>query len=124
MTEIINWQLALNQSKQDPAVGIRIAKLTGNEQFSTFITEVAPNQSVNPHYHKDGTEHYHIISGTGEITLTDVSTNKQSIHHVTTGNSFEITENTLHQLRNISNEPLVLMFSCPTAHLDNDRYFL
>lgn len=122
MLNIINWQDLILNCKYDATVGIRIAKIAGNKHFSTFITAIDPGKSVNPHYHKHGDEHYHIISGSGQIYLKNIKTNEESTHNVEAGSSFIVNENTLHQLTNISETKLILMFSCPLAHLEGDRY--
>jgi mannose-6-phosphate isomerase-like protein (cupin superfamily) len=125
MIDILNWRDAINNCNYDESVGIRIAKLADGERLSTFITEIDPNKSVNPHYHKFGNEHYHIISGNGEIQLELVSTGEKYSVSVSAGQSFTIPENVLHKLINTSNTlPLLLMFSCPPSHLDSDRYFV
>lgn len=121
---LIDWKSELAHCAYDAAVGIKIAKLTGNGQFATFLTSIDPGKYVNPHYHKSGDEHYHIIRGCGEIMLTDVSSGKGTITGVNEYQSFLVPANTLHQLRNTGNESLVLMFSCPESHLKEDRFLL
>lgn len=124
MTNIIDWKSALDQCRYDIAVGIKIAKLSGDANFSTYLTSIDPGKSVNPHYHKHGEEHYHIIEGAGEIVLTDVISKVSTTISLRANNSLVVSANTLHQLRNTANVPLVLMFSCPESHLDKDRYLL
>ncbi len=122
---IISWNDAINNCKYDKSVGIKIATLIDSDTFSTFITEIDANKSVNPHYHKQGNEHYHIISGNGEIQLKNVLTGEELSHKVSSGQSFVVPENVLHMLINTSNtSPLVLMFSCSPSHLESDRYFI
>lgn len=124
MVTITKWKEIINNCKYDESVGIKIAKIAGNENFSTFITEIDPNKSVNPHYHKNGDEHYHIISGRGEIYLKNMLTKEEHSYIVSACESFVVPENVLHKLTNSGNEPLILMFSCPTSHLESDRHFL
>ena len=125
MINIIKWDDAIKNCNYDKSVGIKIAKLTSYDTFSTFVTEIDANKSVNPHYHKKGNEHYHIISGNGEIQLKNVFTGEECSHEVSAGQSFIVPENVLHKLINTSStSPLVLMFSCPLSHLESDRYFL
>jgi mannose-6-phosphate isomerase-like protein (cupin superfamily) len=123
MTEIIDWANALSDCKYDENVGIRIAKLTGDEKFSTFITIIDAGKHVNPHYHKHGIEHYHIIEGNGEITLKKANSDDiESIMSVNAGQSFVVYENIIHKLTNTGNNRMVLMFSCPATHLETDRF--
>ena len=125
MIDIITWQEVMNNCSYDEAVGIKIAKIADGDNYSTFITSIDPHKNVKPHYHKHGNEHYHIISGNGNIQLENVNTGEKSSHSVSAGQSFTVAENILHQLINTSsNAPLVLMFSCPPSHLDADRYFI
>jgi len=122
--ELIDWKSRLECCTYDAAVGIKIARLTGGSQFSTYLTSIDPGKSVNPHYHKIGDEHHHIIRGRGEIMLMDVESKKTTITRVNEYHSFVVHANTLHQLVNTGNEPLVLMFSCPENHLKSDRFVL
>jgi mannose-6-phosphate isomerase-like protein (cupin superfamily) len=124
MINIITWNDAINSCDYDESVGIKIAKLATSDTLSTFITEINPHKSVNAHYHKYGNEHYHIISGNGEIQLENVLNGEKCSHKVSAGQSFVVPENVLHKLINTNpTTPLVLMFSCPPSHLDTDRYF-
>ncbi|MCX8514833.1 MAG: cupin domain-containing protein [Burkholderiales bacterium] len=124
MLNIIKWRTIIDQCKVDGSVGIRIAKIAGDANFSTYITEIDPGKSVNPHYHENGEEHYHIIKGNGQIYLKDVTTLQETTTDVSAGSSFVVAENVLHKLTNTGNETLILMFSCPVQHLETDRYFL
>lgn len=124
MIGIAKWSDVIDNCKYDELVGIKMAKLAGDKNFSTFITAIDPKKSVNPHYHKHGEEHYHIIKGTGEIRLKNITTGDAVSYHVSALESFVVPENFLHQLTNTGTEPLLLMFSCPTSHLDTDRFFL
>lgn len=121
---IIKWKDAINSCKYDESVGIRIAKLAGNDQCSTFITEIDPQKRVKPHFHKSGDEHYHIISGRGEMRLKNILTGEEKIYSVSEYETFVVPENYLHELVNNGEGSLMLMFSCPISHLNDDRYFL
>ena len=124
MIKITKWEEALNKCSYDSSVGIRIAKLAGNSDFSTFITEISTGKGVNAHYHKFGDEHYHIIKGKGEIFLKSVITGDEKCYPVCANESFTVPENVLHKLTNTGNSSLILMFSCPASHIEYDRYFL
>lgn len=124
MINIINWEKVISDCKYDSNVGIKIAKLAGEDSFSTFITVIDAGKSVNPHYHKRGDEHYHILSGKGQVYLKNMLTLEECIFLVSAHESFVVPENTLHKLTNTGDDSLTLMFSCPNAHLESDRYFL
>lgn len=121
---VIDWKFELQHCTYDATVGIKIAKLAGDSRFSTYLTAIDPGKCVNAHYHKIGDEHYHIILGCGEITLIDVFSKIKITRQVATFNSFVVAANMSHQLRNTSSEPLILMFSCPESHLQEDRFVL
>ncbi|MCD6027139.1 MAG: cupin protein [Solimicrobium sp.] len=121
---LIDWKSALEICVYDETVGIKIAKLNGNTQFGTYLTSIDPGKSVNPHYHKKGEEHYHIIEGSGEIELINVKTRIRTTTKVNKYSSFTVNPNTSHQLKNTGSEPLILMFSCPESHLNEDRFLM
>ncbi|PRC94206.1 cupin domain-containing protein [Solimicrobium silvestre] len=121
---LTDWNTALDTCIYDSTVGIKIAKLAGDAFLSTYLTSIDPGKSVNAHYHKKGNEHYHIIQGSGEMTLVDVGSKALTKVDVYHHQSFVVQENTLHQLKNTGNTKLVLMFSCPESHLNEDRFLL
>ncbi|KMN36379.1 hypothetical protein VI26_06840 [Chromobacterium sp. LK1] len=121
---VIDWKSELDQGIYDGSVGIKIVKLAGDAGFSTYLTEIAPGVAINGHYHCHGDEHYHIVSGSGEMRLVDVATGAARKHAVAEQCSFVVPANTQHQLSNTGAAPLVLMFSCPASHLADDRHFL
>lgn len=119
----INWQKAMNNCEYDEKVGIRIAKIAGNKEFSTYITAIDYTRSVTPHYHKIGDEHYHILEGEGKVILRNMINNEECTFSAYGGESFVVPANTLHQLINTGENKLILMFSCPENHLNSDRFF-
>jgi len=120
--KFVDWVAAIEACDLDVTAGIKIAKLCGDAKFSTFLTHIAPGKHVNAHYHKHGVEHYHVIEGTGEIELTHLTSRKSITRKVEKYCSFVVEENTIHTLSNIGNGPLILMFSCPESHLNDDRF--
>ena len=122
--EVIDWKFALENCAYDKVVGIKIAKLSGDAGFSTYITSIDPGKCVNAHYHKQGDEHYHIIDGAGEMTITDVFSKATTTLFLGKYHSFVVPSNKSHQLKNCGHAPLILMFSCPESHLSCDRHQL
>lgn len=96
--QAINWETEIQTSDYDDKVGIRVAKLAGDSTFCTYITVIDKNKGVNPHYHKVGDEHYHIISGNGLVRLKNMSTQEEQLLLVKAGESFIVPANTMHQL--------------------------
>lgn len=123
--EIVNWKQALETAKADPVVKIRIAPLTKNESFSMHVTEIAPGKKVGAHYHQEGVEVYEILKGKGTLHTAipkqeNIPGNTKS-QAVEAGDFFEINSGIIHQLENTGDEPLILVFGCPAAHLSTDR---
>lgn len=125
---IIDWHIELSQAKPDKKVGIKISTLLEGDGKGTYITSIPPGSSVTPHYHQHGNEEYHIVSGSGVIRLLPVDTKHKDFQlvckHVKANNSFMIPPNVIHQLINNGTETLILIFSCPTNHLQNDRIII
>lgn len=120
---IVNWSNEIKKSNYDSLVGISIAKII-DDDICGYITIIESNKSVNPHYHTVGKEHYHIISGQGQIKLRCLDGGNIEIHNVSAGESFIVNENVVHELSNIGNDNLVLMFYCKEEHLSSDRHLV
>ncbi len=118
----IDWEEALDAAHYDVTAGIAIAKLLTQDGISTFITRIDAGKRVNPHYHRHGAEHYHIIEGAGEITLHDIKEGTYETRTVNAYVSFAVLPFVEHTLRNTGTTPLLLMFSCPDNHLTDDRF--
>ena len=53
---LTNLYAALSDAIPDRAVGVSLAHLAGDEQFSMYATELPPNKQLNAHYHQAGNE--------------------------------------------------------------------
>jgi mannose-6-phosphate isomerase-like protein (cupin superfamily) len=119
-TEIINAPI-------DKGASIKITKMTGNEKLSVFAAEISPKSKLNPHFHKQGIETYQILQGNGIMKIGELKNDAinwlESIN-VKRGDCFTIEEKSVHQLINEEKSPLLVIFSCPAAHLADDRYFI
>ena len=117
----------LENAPVDANANIRVIKLTGDARISVFAAEIAPNTRLNPHYHTSGIETYQIVKGSGKMKvgrlINELLTWDEEFS-VRTGDCFTIDESHVHQLINDTNEPLLAMFTCPEAHLGNDRFFV
>lgn len=122
---VTNWQDVLSGAKADPAVGIRIAPLTQNEEFGMYVTEILPNKKVNAHYHQTGVEIYSILTGLGTLYTALLNHINEPIKiqtkTVAAGDFFNINPGVIHQLKNTGDKPLILVFGCPASHLSSDR---
>lgn len=113
---------ALSEAVPDPAVGISLAHLVGDELFSYYVTQVPPQSKLTAHYHQEDDELYQVIEGKGLIWLADVKNNKICEHHeIQAGDTFVVPALTVHQLVNPGTGPLIMMFGCPQSHITSDR---
>ena len=118
-----NWRRAVEQAVPDPKVGVRIARLCGDEQFGLYVASVPDRVGCHVHFH--GSETYEILEGHGELHLGFVSGRDhgpikwRKPEPVEAGDAFMIGEGFAHQLRNKGQGDLVVIFGCPPSHLDN-----
>lgn len=118
-----NWRTALEQAVRDPKVGIRIARLCGDDQFGLYVASVPDRVGCHVHFH--GSETYEILEGKGELHLGFVhgrehgSVEWRKPEPVEAGDAFMIEQGFAHQLRNKGKGDLVIVFGCPPSHLDN-----
>ena len=109
----------------DPAVGIRVVPLVGDEAFTLFAAEIGPHKRVGAHYHALGLEFYQVVEGAGVMHIgrpaTDGKTDWISATAVKKGDCFTVGAGEVHQLVNDNNERLVALFGCPKSHLSTDR---
>lgn len=109
----------------DPAVGIRVVPLVGDDAFTLFAAEIGPRKRVGAHYHAEGLEIYQIVEGRGEMhigkPLGDGRTAWHATANVRKGDCFTIQAGEVHQLINDHDERLVALFGCAKAHLSTDR---
>jgi mannose-6-phosphate isomerase-like protein (cupin superfamily) len=122
-----DWRDALEDASTDPKVTISIAYIRGDENLSFYVASIP--KSVKCHFHKHGGEDYSIVSGEGVMLYGKVeyaSKGEPGVNHwqevkVVTGESFTIPEGYAHQLCALGKTPLVIVFSCPHSHLNDDQ---
>lgn len=109
----------------DPAVGIRVVPLVGDDAFMLFAAEIGPRKRVGAHFHGTGLEIYQIVEGRGEMhigkPLGDGQTHWRATALVEKGDCFTVQEGEVHQLINDHDERLIALFGCPKSHLSTDR---
>ena len=125
--DIQNLFRCVHEAPIDPQTGIRITWIIGDENFSLFAAEIAPQTQIRPHYHETGIEIYQIFGGTGTMK-NGKKTGAGIVWHdefmVGKGDCFTIDEGIVHQLANPGPEPLLAAFVCPPAHVGDDRFFV
>ncbi len=125
--ELRNFYELLDAALMDEKAGIKIQRVTGDENFSFFIAEILPNTWLRPHYHESGIELYQILDGKG-VMKTGKRERDQIIWEeefpVEKGDCFTIPEGIVHQIGNLTPDSLIAGFTCPPSHLGNDRFFV
>jgi mannose-6-phosphate isomerase-like protein (cupin superfamily) len=125
---VTNFIEHLKRAPADPAVGIRMVKVTGDDHTGLYVAELGPHSSVTAHYHKTGSEIYQIIRGRGTIHTglpsgTDPVVWNRSAD-LTGGDCLTIPEGQVHQLENTGSGPMIACFVCPAAHIGQDRFIV
>ena len=125
---ITNFIEQLKIARIDPAVSIRIVKVTGDDHSGLYVAELEPGHSVTAHYHMNSDEIYQIIHGEGIIHTglplgDDMVTWNQSAD-LKSGDCFTIQKGQAHQLENTGSEPMIACFICPAAHIGHDRFIV
>jgi mannose-6-phosphate isomerase-like protein (cupin superfamily) len=123
-----NFYEALESAIPDSAVGIKIAKLTGDDTFSLYVTQLPPHSKISPHYHTKDIETYQIVTGNGIMHTAKIAADTtiawQKPTRVKEGDVFTILPGMIHQLENDTDQPLILIFGCPITHLTTDRFLV
>ena len=119
----------ISMAELDEAVGIRLAYLTGDDEFSLYGAEIAPYKRLAAHYHESGIEIYQIVEGigtmfTGNHDCKDNVTTWNRPFNIKKGDCFIINEGEVHQLLNNSDSNLVVIFGAPKSHLSTDRIMI
>ena len=120
-----NLYTMLASTEPDPKVGVRVGHLSGNEQFSLFGAEIAPQKVLSAHYHRSGDEIYLIIEGNGVMSLGDLDSSGNVVwepsFHISKGDCFTVEAGRVHRLCNHTDQKLLALFGCPKSHLSSDR---
>lgn len=126
--KVNNFFELVKTARTDPAVGIRIVKVTGDEPMGLYVAELEPHRSVTAHYHRAGSEIYQIVQGEGKIH-TGVPSSDDAVAwntpvDVRSGDCFTVQEREVHQLENTGSSPMIAIFVCPAAHIGHDRFIV
>jgi mannose-6-phosphate isomerase-like protein (cupin superfamily) len=125
---VTNFIEHLKTAQMDPAVGIRIVRVTGDDHTGLYVADLGPHRSVAPHYHKKGSEIYQIVRGEG-IIHTGLPSGNDTVtwnrsQALKSGDCFTVPEGQVHQLENTGREPMIACFVCPAAHIGHDRFIV
>lgn len=126
--KVNNISIVLDAIENDPHIGVKLARLTGDKDTSVFALELEPKQGIPAHYHKVGIETYFILEGQGIIYLGYINKGQliwKSKIEVKEGDCFSIEPNQVHQFENNSDQKLRLIGTAPLTHsTDEDRFFV
>jgi mannose-6-phosphate isomerase-like protein (cupin superfamily) len=125
---VTNFIGHLVTAQEDPAVGIRIVKVTGDDPMGLYVAELGVHCLVTAHYHKSGIEIYQIVQGEGRIHMGLPAGNDSVTWNTSadlkSGDCFTVPEGYVHQLENNGPEPMIACFVCPAAHIGHDRFIV
>ncbi len=112
--------------EQDEQSDIQLKKLISGDT-SLFIAELKAGKILRAHYHNEGSEIYHVLSGkgkmeTGLLSGADVAWKTEC--EILPGDVFVIEQKTVHRLSSSEEENLRLIFITPPSHLEQDRIFI
>jgi mannose-6-phosphate isomerase-like protein (cupin superfamily) len=126
--DVKNLFETLSTTQLDPAVGIRVAPLSGDGGFTLFGAEIAPGTRLSAHFHREGNEIYYILAGSGRMNLGRMK-GQESVawaepFEVRAGDCFTVKPGMVHQLHNTGSETMNALFACSPTHLTTDRTVL
>lgn len=123
------WRSALAETTPDVVAKIRHAQLQGNPDWRLHIAEI--DDKVACHLHRQEIEVYEIVAGSGILYSGPVAINESNLELIShnklvveAGDVFIVPEGYAHQLLRVGNEPLIIIFACPDAHLAEDRLIM
>jgi len=123
-----NFFECLKTARIDPAVGIRIIRVTGDDQNGMYVAELEPHRSITAHYHRGGSEIYQIVHGEGKIHSGVPSSDGNAAWNnpveVKSGDCFTVQEGEVHQLENTGSLPMIAIIVSPAAHIGHDRFIV
>ena len=90
----------------------------GNAKQSLAEASLPPGGSTLLHRHQESEELYHIVSGSGRMTLGDTD------FAIAPGDTILIPPGTAHCLHNTNNQPLRLLCCCAPAYRHEDTEIL
>ena len=131
--KVKNLNSVLNKAKPLPGMGIKIKEVGRDGDRAVYVAEIPAKGYVTAHYHPDlkgGTEWYQVIEAgkdavmcTGKPKLKGkkaVGVKWDKPTPIKSEDFFIVPNGIVHSLV-AGKKRLRFVFSCPDAHLDNDR---
>jgi len=101
----------------------KLKKHFADKDIEVDVNRIEEGKGTKPHFHKEMTEIYLIVSGNGEIKIKDKKTGKFESKKVQPLSSILIPPNHVHQLINIGKEVLVHYVICRPPWRKDDEFF-
>lgn len=126
--KVKNFFELVKKAQIDPAVQLRIVRITGDEDRDLYVAELEPHRSVTAHCHRNGSKIYQIVKEEGKIQ-TGIPTSGDGVAwnnsvDVSSGDCFTVPEGEVHHLENTGSMPMIVIIICPDVHIGNDRFIL
>ncbi len=124
MNRVENIYKVLENAKVDDKVGVKLAKIIEGETFNLYALGIPPKKRVGAHYHSVGNETYEIIQGSGAMMIgkeIDDKIDWCEPKYMNKGDCLNVNANEIHQLINLSDEPLLCIVGCSISHITTDR---
>ncbi len=90
----------------------------GNQNQSLAEATIYPESMTRIHTHLLSEEIYHVVSGSGQMTLGE------RVFTVSTGDTICILPGTAHKIKNTENQKLVILCCCSPPYSHNDTILL
>ncbi|MCG8617097.1 MAG: cupin domain-containing protein [Desulfobacterales bacterium] len=133
--EKMNITASFTRLSQDEKSDIELQTLVDGKT-SFLIAELKPGKILPAHYHNQGSEIYHILSGRGKMETGEMKSGESArdksgdniawaeSQDIGPGDVFEIQSKVVHRLSNDGEESLRIVFITPPSHLGDDRFFI
>ncbi len=102
---ISNYDSEIDKTKIDPSINISVTPLTSEEDESAFVAAVIPKgEEAFLHYHQDGVDLNFIVSGHGELHVSEMDTKtlkilNKKVFKVQQGDYFSMPNYVAHKLK-------------------------
>jgi len=118
----------IKTARTDPAIGIRIEQLTGDDTMSQYVAARELHRSVPAHYSQAGSGIYPIVHGGGKLHTRVPSPHDavtwSSPVDVRSGDCFTVQGEQVHQMENTGSLAKIAIIVSPPAHIGHDRFIV
>jgi mannose-6-phosphate isomerase-like protein (cupin superfamily) len=126
--KVNNFPELIKTARTDPAAGIRIVRVTGDDPMGLYVAELGPHRSVTAHSPCSGSKIYQIVHEEGKIHTGTPSSHGAVDWNVPvdvrSGDCFTIQEREAHQRENTASSAMIAIFVCPADPVGKDRFIV